>query len=154
MHRLVDTFDEHGLERVAKVRVLYADTDKMGVVYHASYLRMMEQGRVELIRATGMAYADMEAQGFGLPVTDIAISYLAPACYDDIVSIEVALARLSLVRVFFHYRLCIEPGDRRGIQERLVLLRAETRHACVTIADGRPARLPDGTLELLKTRLR
>ncbi|HLT36417.1 MAG TPA: thioesterase family protein, partial [Enhygromyxa sp.] len=56
------------LRRTAQIRVIYADTDRMGVVYHATYLRFLEHARVEFIRGLGFAYADMERMGFGLPV--------------------------------------------------------------------------------------
>src|SRR5690606_2998690 len=100
------------LRRTAQVRVIYADTDRMGVVYHATYLRFLEHARVEFIRSLGFAYADLERMGFGLPVIDLAVTYLVPAEYDDIVSVQVGLAKLTPARVQFVYELTIEPGDR------------------------------------------
>lgn len=136
---------ERPLVPTARIRVIYADTDRMGVVYHGSYLRYLEHARVEFIRSLGFAYADMERLGYGLPVTDIALSYLAPARYDDLVSVHVALTKLTIARVHFGYRLTIEPGDRHEFAgpEPIELLRAESRHGCISLEDGGAARLPD-----------
>jgi acyl-CoA thioester hydrolase len=141
--------DPARLRAVAQARVLYADTDKMGIVYHASYLRYMELGRVEFIRASGMPYTEMEKLGLALPLTDVAVQYLAPARYDDLLSIEVGLSLLTRVRVHFDYRFVVH--DRRGQQEEspLAILTAQSRHACVRVAEGRPERLPAEVYEVL-----
>ncbi len=136
--------------KVARVRVLHADTDAMGVVYHAAYLRWMEHGRVELIRMNGVTYADLEDAGLGLPVTQLAVKYLAPAGYDDIVTIHAGISGFSGVRLNFAYRMTVEAGDRSGLNETVPVLEAETRHACIRIKDGRPTRLPAGVMDLLR----
>ncbi len=142
---------EQPLTRTAHIRVIYADTDCMGVVYHGTYLRYLEHARVEYIRGLGFAYADMERLGFGLPVIDIALTYLAPAKYDDLVSVWVALTKLGPARVHFGYRLTIEPRDRKGFEgpQAIELVRAESRHGCITLADGRAARMPDEVFDAL-----
>ncbi|NVB40573.1 acyl-CoA thioesterase [Pseudenhygromyxa sp. WMMC2535] len=142
------------LTRTARIRVIYADTDRMGVVYHATYLRFMEQARVEFIRSLGFAYADMERLGYGLPVVDLALSYLAPAVYDDLVSVWVGMAKLSPARINFVYRLTVEPGDRHEFAgpEPLELVRAQTHHGCMSLDDGRAARIPDAVYEVLERR--
>jgi acyl-CoA thioester hydrolase len=140
------------LRRTAQVRIIYADTDRMGVVYHGTYLRFLEHARVEFIRSLGFAYAEMEAMGFGLPVIDLAVTYLIPAEYDDLVSVHVGLAKLTPARVHFVYELTVEPGDRRGFDgpEPLILLRAETHHGCMDLQDRRATRLPDPVYDLLE----
>lgn len=140
------------LRRTAQIRVIYADTDRMGVVYHASYLRFLEHARVEFIRDLGFAYADMERLGFGLPVIDLAVTYLVPAEYDDIVSVQVGLAKLTPARVHFVYELTIEPGDRRDFAgpDPLMLLRAQTFHGCIDMHDRRATRLPDRVYDLFE----
>ena len=152
MARRLVTSPEVPLRRTAQIRVIYADTDKMGVVYHATYLRFLEHARVEFIRSLGFAYADMERLGFGLPVIDLAVTYLLPAEYDDLVSVHVGLAKLTPARVNFVYELRIEPGDRRDFTgpEPLVLLRAQTFHGCMDMHDRRATRLPDPVYELLE----
>jgi acyl-CoA thioester hydrolase len=141
------------LRCVATARVLYADTDKMGIVYHASYLRYLELGRVELLRNAGFAYTEMEAVGLALPLTDLQVRYHAPALYDDRMSIHVGVALATRVRVAFHYRVTIEPGDRAGSTERIDVLSAETRHCCVRRADARPERIPSNVWSLLHDQL-
>lgn len=144
------------LRRTAQVRVIYADTDRMGVVYHATYLRFMEHARVEFIRSLGFAYADMERMGFGLPVIDLAVTYLLPAEYDDVISVHVGLAKLTPARVNFAYELRIEPGGRRDFvgPEPLVLLRAQTFHGCMDMQDRRATRLPDRVYDMLEAAAR
>jgi acyl-CoA thioester hydrolase len=140
------------LRRTAQIRIIYADTDRMGVVYHGTYLRFLEHARVEFIRSLGFAYAEMEAMGFGLPVIDLAVTYLVPAEYDDLLSVHVGLAKLTPARVHFVYELTIEPGDRRGFAgpEPLLLLRAETHHGCMDLQERRATRLPDPVYDLLE----
>jgi acyl-CoA thioester hydrolase len=149
--RLAKLPEDAHLGRVARVRVLYADTDKMGVVYHGTYLRFMEHGRVELIRSTGLVYAEMEAEGYALPVTDVAVSYMAPARYDDVISIYAGVTFLSRTRVRFGYRLVVEPGGRAGLEESVTLLVAETWHCCLDVARGSPAPLPDNAHAALES---
>jgi acyl-CoA thioester hydrolase len=136
------------MRAVAQSRVLYADTDKMGIVYHATYLRYLELGRVELLRESGLSYAKMERDGFGLPLTDLAVDYRAPARYDDEMTIHVALVFATKVRVRFQYRItATRSGDPSGAS--VDVLRAQTNHCCVRSGDGRPARLPEDVWQLL-----
>src|SRR5205809_1105666 len=90
---------------VATVRVLMADTDAMGIVYHANYLRWFEVGRAELVRAAGLPYVEMEKLGLGLPVIEARLRYKASARYDDVLSIDARVAEIGRVRVNFHYRI-------------------------------------------------
>jgi acyl-CoA thioester hydrolase len=137
------------LRPIAHARVLYADTDRMGIVYHASYLRYLELARVELIRGAGLPYTQLEARGLALPLTEIAVRYVAPAEYDDIMTIFIGLARLTRVRVEFDYRIVVAAGDRMGLDRDVEILTAQTRHACVRPATGRPERLPPEVYDLL-----
>lgn len=145
----VPDIDPGSLRPIARVRVLYADTDKMGVVYHASYLRYLELARVELIRAAGLPYTELEAEGLALPVTDIAVRYVAPARYDDLMTLRIALVRLSRVRVWFQYRIVVAAGDRPGLAHDVEILTGQTRHACVRVANGRPERMPKAVYDTL-----
>lgn len=141
--------DPSRLRPVATARVLYADTDKMGIVYHASYLRYMELGRVEFIRGSGMPYTEMEKLGLALPLTDIAVQYRSPARYDETLSIEVGLSWLTRVRVHFDYRFVVHGREGGSPQDPVEILTAHSRHACVRVADGRPERLPQAVYEVL-----
>lgn len=146
------TLDDSSLRCVAQARILYADTDKMGIVYHAAYFRYLELARVELIRAAGLPYTVMEAQGLALPLTEIGVGFTSPGLYDDRISIHAGLSLVTRVRVCFQYRVLVEPGDREGLaagSEPVELLRAETRHCCVRRDTGRPERLPEVMFERL-----
>ena len=136
---------------VATARVLFADTDKMGIVYHASYLRYLEMARVEFMRQTGSPYTELEELGFGLPVSELALHYRAPGLYDDRMTLQVALSLVTPVRVHFDYRVRVLAGDRPGSERDVDLLWAQTRHACVRARDGRPQPLPDGFYVLLSS---
>jgi acyl-CoA thioester hydrolase len=123
-----------------ELRVIYGDTDQMGVVYYANYLRFMEAGRNEFIRAHGLRYRDFEERfALRLPVAEAKVSYRAPARYDDLVAIETSLAELKRASVRFEYRILRE-GD--------LLAAGETVHACVDL-DGRVRRLPPELVALL-----
>ncbi|MCA9720013.1 MAG: acyl-CoA thioesterase [Myxococcales bacterium] len=145
--------DPPGMRLAARARVIYGDTDRMGVVYHGTYLRFLEQGRVELMRGLGVRYVDIEARGFGFPVTDVAVSYFSPARYDDVLSIHVAVTEMRWARLSFAYHLTVEPGDRDGVRERVSVLRGETRHCCTALATGQPTRFPGDVHERLAALL-
>lgn len=113
-------------------RVIYGDTDQMGVVYYANYLVFFERGRCDFMRARAFAYADMEREGFFLPVADAAVKYLKPARFDDLLTIETTLVEVGRSSLHFTYRVL------RGDD---LLCTGTTRHACVN-RDGRPVRLP------------
>ncbi|MDZ7630965.1 MAG: thioesterase family protein [Gemmatimonadaceae bacterium] len=74
-----------------ELRVRYAETDQMGVVYHSNYLIWCEVGRTELIRQYGHSYADIERLGVGLAVSDAALRFHAPARYDDLIRVTTTL---------------------------------------------------------------
>jgi len=120
-----------------ETRVIYGDTDQMGVVYYANYLRFFEKGRCEALRACGVSYADVERDGFILPVVDVACSYRSPARFDDLVVIETTIARVSRIKVEFEYRVLRRTDD--GREE--LLATGTTTHASLS-RDMRPARIP------------
>lgn len=140
------------LRRAAQIRVIYGDTDLMGIVYHGNYMRYLEHARVEFIRSLGFAYVDLERMGVGLPVIDLAVSYMQPARYDDIVTAEVGLAKLSFARLHFAYRLTVQPGDRHEFTgpDPLVVLYGQTFHGCMDMREKRATRLPEPVYDLLE----
>ena len=87
-----------------KIRVRYADTDQMGVVYHGNYFQYYEAARTESIRSLGFTYADMEKMGIIMPVVEIHSKFLRPAVYDDLLTVKVILKELPLHHKveFFH----------------------------------------------------
>ena len=123
-----------------ELRVIYGDTDQMGVVYYANYLRFFEVGRNEYIRAHGLRYRDFEERlGLRLPVAEASVSYRSPARYDDVVVVETSIAELRRASARFEYRIL------RGDE---LLATGHTVHACVDL-DGRIRRLPQELLERL-----
>jgi acyl-CoA thioester hydrolase len=121
-------------EVITPVRVRYADTDQMGVVYYANYLVWFEVGRTEWLRAQGTSYADMERDGFVFPVIEARCEYRMPLRYDDEVDIRTRALLVTPVRVEFRYSI---------VRHRDSVVAAEgfTVHAA-TDATGRPKRLP------------
>lgn len=134
-------------------RVLYADTDKMGIAYHGAFFRYMEMARVELLRAVGLPYTEMEKLGLGLPLSDTAVRFRRPAHYDDLVTIHAGLVLASRVRVHFQYRFEVAAGDRADAHEAIEILIAETRHACVRREDARIERMPIAVHERLRAAM-
>jgi acyl-CoA thioester hydrolase len=116
-----------------RLRVRYAETDQMGVVYYSNYLVWMEVGRVELCKAMGFNYRDMEREdGVCLAVAEARCRYVAPARFDDEVTVKTWIEQAGTRVVTFGYEM------RRGGQ---VLAKGETKHVlCDTSL--RPARLP------------
>ena len=117
----------NGVEHVAEARgrVRYAETDQMGVVYHANYLIWFEVGRVEFIRQLGLDYKSMEQEeGCGIAVVDVSVRYKAPARYDDELAIRTTLrsVRGSLIR--FGYEVV-------RLEDGVVLCVGETVHVVV-----------------------
>ena len=127
-------------ETTSSVRVRYAETDKMGVVYHSNYLIWFEIGRTDWLRATGVTYREMEADGIQLPVIEAHCEYRQGARYDDDVEIKTRARKLSPVRVQFDYE-----ATRR--HDGVLLATGHTVHATID-RDGRPVRMPERVKEL------
>ena len=125
------------------MRVYYEDTDFSGVVYHASYLRFLERGRTEFLRAAGVDQSTLHAEGEGLifAVRRMTIDYLKPARMDDVLLIETHTADVRGASLTIAQRI------RRGEE---VLVTADVRVAAVL--GGRPARIPDHLRAILSGR--
>src|ERR1700758_5338690 len=90
------------------IRVRYAETDRMGLLHHANYLVYFEQGRTELLRSQGLAYRDIEDQGFLLVLTRVEVKYRGPARYDDLLTLRTTVVRTTAVRFDHRYELFTE----------------------------------------------
>ncbi len=94
-----------------KIRVRYAETDPMNVVYHGNYAPYFEVGRVEAIRTLGFSYKDMEADGVIMPVVEWSAKFLRPAHYDDLLTVRTILKELPVDhRIIFHQEVYNEKG--------------------------------------------
>ena len=119
---------------VSTVRVRYAETDRMNVVYHANYFVWFEVGRTDLLRRSGGSYRELEAKGISLPVIEARCEYRQPARYDDELHVRTWGTLTSPVRVEFTYEL-VRPAD--GV----LLATGRTVHAALD-RKGHPCRLP------------
>jgi acyl-CoA thioester hydrolase len=115
-----------------QIRVRYAETDRMGLLHHAQYLVYFEQGRTELLRAHGLAYKDLEDQGYLLVLTKVEVRYRSPARYDDLLTLRTMVVRTTAVRIDHRYELT---------RDGLLLAEGTTTLACVD-RDGRVQELP------------
>ena len=118
---------------VHQVRVIFGDTDQMGVVYYANYLRFFESSRAALLRSLGRTQKDLDDWDVALPVVEAHCKYRRPAHYEDLLDIEVLVSDLRGASLRFDYHV------RRDGQ---LLADGYTRHACID-RRGRPRRIPE-----------
>lgn len=123
------------------VRVTYADTDQMGMVYHANHLVYFEMARTELLRAYALPYARLEELGVLLPVIEAHCVYRAPARYDDSLTVQTVPELRSGVAFRLHYALRRD-GD--------LLATGYTDHVCMG-RDGRPQRMHPDLRRVMET---
>ena len=121
------------------VRVRYAETDQMQVVYHANYFIWFEVARTDLLRTLGWSYREMELSGVSLPVIEAHCEYARPARYDDEIEIRTTGRLLSPVRMEFNYEV-------RLTTDATVAATGRTTHASVD-QSGRPCRMPERVRE-------
>ena len=124
-----------------EIRVRYAETDQMGVAYYANYLVWFEVGRSEFCRERGFRYADLEALGFRLVVSDVNCRYRNSARYDETVIVRTRLKGVNKRMVTFRYQIL-----RQGQEE--LIAEGETRHICID-SSGRAKSLPEKFLACL-----
>lgn len=117
-----------------KIRVRYAETDRMGLLHHANYLVYFEQARTDLLRQLGHTYRDLEDQGFFLVVTKVELKYKRPAHYDDELTVRTTVTRTTAVRLEHGYEVIGPDGQ--------VCCEGATTLACVD-ADGKIQPMPD-----------
>ena len=126
------------------VRVRYAETDQMGVVYHTNYLVWCEIGRTELLRAvTGMSYARLEEQGIALAVAELSIRYHGAARYDNLIRVHTTLTESRSRSITFEYRITNAETGERLASARTVLISLDPA--------GRPVKLPDSLRRQLES---
>jgi acyl-CoA thioester hydrolase len=119
------------------IAVRYAETDRMGIAHHSSYLLWFEIGRTGLLRAAGHPYRDLEARGVLLPVVECGCRFFKSADYDDHLTVETTVRELRSRSVIFDYRVV------RGAD---LIAEGFTCHVC-TDAGSRPHRFPDAVRE-------
>jgi acyl-CoA thioester hydrolase len=124
-----------------EIRIIYGDTDQMGVVYYGNYLRFFEAARNEWLRARGTRWRDVEAShAIYLPVVEAKVNYKRPARYDDVIEVETRLGELGRASLRFDYRVV------RGAD---LLALGHTVHACVS-REGDIREFPEVVLAQLR----
>ena len=124
----------------SSLRVRYAETDKMGVVYYANYFVWFEVARTDLLRSLGWSYREMEQAGIALPVIEAHCDYTRPARYDDEVEIRTEGRLLSPIRMEFSYQVWLPAQSTAAASGKTV-------HAAVDM-NGKPCRLPQRIREV------
>ncbi|MFT6845982.1 MAG: acyl-CoA thioester hydrolase [Flavobacteriales bacterium] len=122
-----------------KLRVRYAETDKMGYCYYGNYAQFFEVGRVEALRNLGFSYKELEASGIILPVLEYQIKYIKPAYYDDILTIQTKISKMPKTRMYFEYETYNEAGELLNI--------ASTTLVFVDEKTGKPTKPPKDLVE-------
>jgi acyl-CoA thioester hydrolase len=136
----------HTAVNETRIRVRYAETDKMGVVYHSNHLVWFEIGRVELLRQLGFSYRDMEdTDGRYIAVVEAKCRYRAPVRYDDEVLVRTKLLNVRDSVIHFAYELC-------RVDDGSLIAEGETTHI-VTDAGMKIAVLPEKYLNAFRTAL-
>ncbi len=127
-----------------QIRVRYGEVDRMGYMYYGNYPLYYEVGRTELMRTLGYNYRELEDSGILLPVVSINIKYIAPALYDDLLTIRVSIRDIPTARITFYYEI-YNPQEKliNEGETTLVFVHADTR---------RPMRAPADFTELLEKK--
>lgn len=123
------------------VKVRYAETDQMGVVYHGNYAQYLEIARIDWLDAIGISYKKMEEEGVMLPVYELKLRFKKSAKFDDDLKIETTLKEKPGVRIEFEYKIFNQEGE--------VLTEAETTLIFMDVARNRPIKCPEYVLEKL-----
>ena len=126
---------------IYRVRVIFGDTDQMGVVYHSNYLRYFEGARAASLRAVGRSHKDLDEWGIALPVAEAHCRYRRPAYYEDRLDIHVGITAIRGASLRFEYRATRGPE---------LLADGYTLHAVVDKQSGRPRAMPAPFRQLLE----
>ncbi|HTQ29898.1 MAG TPA: thioesterase family protein [Opitutaceae bacterium] len=125
------------LQSRTQVTVRYAETDMMGIVYHANYFPWFEIGRTTLLKEHGLPYRQLEAEGYRLPVLEVAAKFLRPAVYDDTLVIVTTMREKPVLRIKLDYEV------RRGDE---LLATGHSVHAFINL-QGEPVRPPPAFIQ-------
>ena len=129
-------------KNTTKIRVRYAETDQMGVVYHGNYAQFFEIGRTEWLRKMGVTYKKMETTGIILPVISLQCNFIKSALYDDILIIDTLLKKKPTVKIEFDYEIKNQTND--------LICTGNSVLAFINMETMKPTRCPAYLLELLE----
>ncbi|HUJ69837.1 MAG TPA: thioesterase family protein [Syntrophorhabdales bacterium] len=122
------------------LRVRYADTDQMGIVYYGAYPVYFEVARSEFMRHRGLSYRNLEELGYFLVVAGMEVKYYNPAVYDDLLFIRTSVSNIQSRGVTFEYLI---------LRDSVTVVQGTTRHICVS-SERKPRRLPHVLIESLQ----
>ncbi len=122
------------------VRVRYADTDRMGIVYYGTYPVYFEIGRSEYMREKGFTYRRFEEAGYHLVVTGMEVKYYNSALYDDLLIVRTSVSDVRSRGLTFNYTI---------LKDGSIVVQGKTRHICLN-TDRRPVRIPSSLAAILK----
>lgn len=133
---------DYNFKQSTILRVRYGETDQMGYCYYGNYAEYFEVGRVEALRTIGMSYRNLEESGIMLPVSEFHVYYLAPAKYDDELTIETRITSINGVRISFEYE--ITNSDNKTVSK------ASTTLVFVNKSTMKPTQAPENFIKLLE----
>lgn len=131
------------IEHEYTFRVMYPDTDQMGTVHHANYVRYYEAARWELFRNMGISYQSVEEAGYMLPVTRMNFRFLKPTRYDALLTVKTTLTAMKGVRIWFSYKLFNSNNE--------LINEAETELAFVGRDTWKPCPVPDFVIRAIES---
>ena len=123
------------VSHISKIRVRYADTDKMQFVYNGKYLEYFEVGRTELLRSLDLPYSEIEKEGHQLPLIEAGLKYKNPAHYDDVLLIEASLDEIYSAKVHIKYKVLREEDNK-------LICEGFTTHMFISTESKRPTKPP------------
>ncbi len=129
-----------------KIRVRYSETDQMGYVYYGNYPAYYEVGRTEALRQLGTTYNNLEKYGVMMPVASIAIKYIRPAKYDDLLTIKTIVKEMPKMRMHFYYEVYNEEGK--------LLNKGETVLAFIDMKRNRPVACPEWMTKIFSDHIK
>lgn len=124
------------------IRPRYADTDQMGIIHHAKYFEYFEIARTELLRSIGLPYAELENDGYLLPLIDCYAKFIKPIKYDQLVRVETTLVNSTGVRIHLEYKIYSDESSE-------LLAEGYTKHSWVKKSNIKPTRPPQKFLEAI-----
>jgi len=135
------------IKHMTHVRVRYADTDQMKIVYYGKYFEYFEEARSDMLRGLGLPYSELEAMGLLLPVTEAHAEYKRSARYDDVLQVVTYMRQVPVARVRLDYEIY-----REG--EKDLLVEGYTSHVFVNATTGKPTRAPAQFLEVIEANMK
>lgn len=127
------------------LRPRYADTDQMGIIHHAKYFEYFEIARTELLRSLGLPYAELENEGYLLPLTDCYAKFIKPIRYDELIRIETRLENCKGARVHLSYKIYSENSNE-------LLSEGFTKHSWVKKTNLKPTKPPEKFLDVINAK--